>query len=297
MEHPPKVFISYSQDNPEHSDWVLNFATKLRYLGIDVTCDIWDLNIGDDLLFFMNNGLNNVNMVICICSEKYVEKANNMVGGAGYETMLLSSSFLKQGNLNYIIPVIINNPSNNKVPLFLSTKIYIDFSNPLEYDKNMKKLIFKLYGRDERLKPPLGKSPFMDEKANDVDILNAIRKTMYQNAAMKGVVSFDYLQNSGVYTIGSGKFAFETEWSSCSNEVIYTYSDKLLAIGYNSEIKEIQPIDNMDMFDFTSRTRKLKIGDILILENKYHNFAILKILSITYDKLVSFEYQILDTVN
>ncbi|MFR5945560.1 MAG: hypothetical protein ACLUFR_10645 [Megamonas funiformis] len=137
----------------------------------------------------------------------------------------------------------------------------------------------------------------MDEKANDVDILNAIRKTMYQNAAMKGVVSFDYLQNSGVYTIGSGKFAFETEWSSCSNEVIYTYSDKLLAIGYNSEIKEIQPIDNMDMFDFTSRTRKLKIGDILILENKYHNFAILKILSITYDKLVSFEYQILDTVN
>ena len=67
----------------------------------------------------------------------------------------------------------------------------------------MKKLIFKLYGRDERLKPPLGKSPFMDEKANDVDILNAIRKTMYQNAAMKGVVSFDYLQNSGVYTIGS----------------------------------------------------------------------------------------------
>ena len=79
--------------------------------------------------------------------------------------------------------------------------------------------------------------------------------------------------------------------------MIYTYSDKLLAIGYNSEIKEIQPIDNMDMFDFTSRTRKLKIGDILILENKYHNFAILKILSITYDKLVSFEYQILDTVN
>ena len=84
MEHPPKVFISYSQDNPEHSDWVLNFATKLRCLGIDVTCDIWDLNIGDDLLFFMNNGLNNANMVICICSEKYVEKANNMVGGAGY---------------------------------------------------------------------------------------------------------------------------------------------------------------------------------------------------------------------
>ena len=74
MERPPKVFISYSQDNQEHSDWVLNFATKLRCLGIDVTCDIWDLNIGDDLLFFMNNGLNNVNIVICICSEKYEKK-------------------------------------------------------------------------------------------------------------------------------------------------------------------------------------------------------------------------------
>ncbi|MFR5945561.1 MAG: hypothetical protein ACLUFR_10650 [Megamonas funiformis] len=55
-----------------------------------------------------------------------------MVGGAGYETMLLSS-LLKQGNLNYIIPVIINNPSNNKVPLFLSTKYR--FSNPLDMIK------------------------------------------------------------------------------------------------------------------------------------------------------------------
>lgn len=77
----------------------------------------------------------------------------------------------------------------------------------------------------------------MDEKANDIDILNARRKTMYQNAAMKGVVSFDYLQNSDVYTIDSGKFAFETKWSSCSNEAIYTYNDKLLVIGYNSEKK------------------------------------------------------------
>ena len=68
-----------------------------------------------------------------------------MVGGAGYEAMLLSSSFLKQGNLNYIIPVVINNQVTIKFLYFYHKNIYRFFLNPLEYDKNMKKLIFLNY--------------------------------------------------------------------------------------------------------------------------------------------------------
>lgn len=57
IEHP-KVFISYSWDtedrNQEHKKWVYYLATKLRYHGVDVTLDQFDLRFGDDLPFLWN---------------------------------------------------------------------------------------------------------------------------------------------------------------------------------------------------------------------------------------------------
>lgn len=54
----PKVFISYSWDtegeNLEHKKWVLDLATKLRFHGVDVTLDQFDLRLGDDLPFLWN---------------------------------------------------------------------------------------------------------------------------------------------------------------------------------------------------------------------------------------------------
>lgn len=38
----PEVFISYSHDNDEHKEWVLQLATRLRSNGIDVILDRWN---------------------------------------------------------------------------------------------------------------------------------------------------------------------------------------------------------------------------------------------------------------
>lgn len=85
MEEHPKVFISYSHDSEEHKNWILKLATHLRDHGVDVILDQWNVRLGDDLPFFMEQGLSSSHLVLCICSDKYIEKANANKGGAGYE--------------------------------------------------------------------------------------------------------------------------------------------------------------------------------------------------------------------
>ena len=95
-----KLFISYSHDTEEHSAWVAKLAGHLRSHGVDVIFDQWDLRLGDDLPFFMENGLSKSNMVLIICSLNYVEKANSGISGAGYEKRILSSDMIYGGNLD-----------------------------------------------------------------------------------------------------------------------------------------------------------------------------------------------------
>lgn len=39
IDHPPRVFISYSQESDTHSAWVLALANKLRDGGVDAVID------------------------------------------------------------------------------------------------------------------------------------------------------------------------------------------------------------------------------------------------------------------
>lgn len=64
-------------------------STDLRTHGVDVVFDQWDLRLGKDLRFFIEQGLSEAVLVLCICSDKYVQKFNVGNGGAGYESMIL----------------------------------------------------------------------------------------------------------------------------------------------------------------------------------------------------------------
>lgn len=130
----PEVFISYSHDNDEHKEWVLQLATRLRSNGIDVILDRWNIKLGSNLAAFMEKGLTKAHRVICICSEKYVEKANSGIGGAGYEKQIISAEYLQDQNKDWVIPLIKNNKTNKKLPTFLAGRQYIDFSEPNLYE-------------------------------------------------------------------------------------------------------------------------------------------------------------------
>jgi len=137
---PPKVFISYSHDSADHKKWVLELATTLRDRGIDAVLDQWDLKPGMDLPQFMEQNLESCDFAIMICTRKYVEKANAGVGGVGYEKMIMTASSLSKISDNKVIPIIREN-SEKKVPTFLKTKLYIDFTRDDDVEYSLDELL------------------------------------------------------------------------------------------------------------------------------------------------------------
>ena len=86
---PPKVFISYSWDSPEHRQWVAQLGGYLRQCGIDVTLDQWHVRYGEDLAAFMERSVREADRVLVICTESYVDKASRRTRGVGYELLMV----------------------------------------------------------------------------------------------------------------------------------------------------------------------------------------------------------------
>ena len=160
MPENPKVFISYSHDSPEHKRWVSELAARLRHNGIDAILDQWDLGPGDDITLFMETGLRDSDRVLVICTDTYVSKANAGEGGVGYERMIVTAQLIQNLGTNKFIPVIRQASGEEKTPIFLATRMYIDLRDESQFEAEFDKLLHELHQEPIIQKPPLGKNPF-----------------------------------------------------------------------------------------------------------------------------------------
>jgi hypothetical protein len=156
---PPVVFISYSHDSQEHKQWVLDLATRLRSSGVDAILDQWELGPGSDLPQFMEQNLARASRVLMICTERYVAKANEGVGGVGYEKMIVTADLLQRLGSNTVIPIVRQN-GTVKLPTFLRSKMYIDLSTDDLFESGIDQLLRDLLSAPLFVKPPLGTDPF-----------------------------------------------------------------------------------------------------------------------------------------
>ncbi len=298
IDHP-KLFISYSHDCQEHKNWVCKLATDLRqHSGVDVIFDQWNLRIGGDLSLYIEQGLSDATLVLCVCSDSYVDKANSGSGGSGYEKMIMTRSLLKNTNIDYLIPVIRANSREDKLPTFLGTKLYIDFSNDDDYISKLSDLVARIYNEDIAKKPPLGTNPFSKAHADFVDIKNSIEQVKYHNPQMNGKVVFNFSNNSKKFVIGTGEYEFITSWSECGSNSIYAYRDAVKDIGYMSRYTDFPAFADLNQFDYTSRVRTVYIDEIVVWVNRFGHFAATKIISIKNkdrgadEDELTFEYKI-----
>jgi len=122
--------------------------------------DAWDLRPGDDVLKFMERGVRDSGRVLMICTEKYVAKANDGVGGVGYEAMIVTSELVRDLGTAKFIPIIRQSTDQPAVPTSVATRRYINLSEGADRATEMQTLL-----RDLHLvppdKPPLGRSPFV----------------------------------------------------------------------------------------------------------------------------------------
>ncbi len=157
---PPRVFISYSHDSPEHKAWVLRLATDLRNNGVDTSLDQWDLAPGEDVAAFMQRGIAESDRVLMICTQEYVSKADAGSGGVGYERLIITAEVVQNIDTKKFIPLVRNNNVEPKVPRFLGPRVYIDFNGDARYEEKREVLLRELLGAPALVKPPLGGNPF-----------------------------------------------------------------------------------------------------------------------------------------
>ena len=269
----PNVFISYSHDSKEHKEWVLKLASDLRSHGVNAILDQWDLRLGSDLRFFMEHGLSEANMVLCVCSDNYVHKVNDGKGGSGYEGMIMTQTLLSNANAEYIIPVVRNNASVQKVPFALGSKLYIDFTDDAQYIARYQELLERIYGEDSKKKPPLGTNPFSQDLSQQISVKTSIESVKYHSPALDGTVVFHFDNNNGNYALGNGEYRFDTHWSRSGNDSIHAYGQ----IGFDSNLTEFPDIEQLQTLDYSSSVRTIHTGQIVVFENEHCHFAAIKL--------------------
>lgn len=298
-EIPPKVFISYSHDNEDHKNWVIQIGTRLRSNGVDVILDAWNTKLGSNLAIFMEQGLSKSERVICVCSEKYVSKANEGKGGAGYEKQIMTSELITDQNTEWVIPLIVNNPSKKKTPIFLGSRKYISFEDPKLYEAKYEELLRDILEEPILPVPQIGPNPFkvMKEFALQKFLPNSEK---YVSPSINGRVTFDYSNNNGRYFIGQNELAFELRFSKASNWNIHFYNDtkSIKTIAIAKGVNGIDEIQDARQYDTSSGARTPKISEVVVLQNSNGFYAAVKILSIKDDTRgdendeVTFEYKI-----
>lgn len=158
MDKAPKVFLSYSHDSAAHKQWVAALAVKLRQNGVDAFLDQWDLFPGEDIPAFMEKQLSQCDYALLICTKRYVEKANAGVGGVGYEKMIVSSEMVQKMDVAKFIPII-RQAGTHEVPIFIKTKLFLDFSVDEEFEVVFDELLRTVFRSALQMKPPLGAPP------------------------------------------------------------------------------------------------------------------------------------------
>ena len=132
----PRVFISYSHDSDEHKAWVLTLAQRLAALPVWLLFDQWDLNLGGDLPRFMEQGISTSDYVLVICTENYNQKANQGIGGSGYEKMIMTADLMQDQNTERFIPIVRGNQQPS-TPTFLGSRLYADFTNDEDFERGV----------------------------------------------------------------------------------------------------------------------------------------------------------------
>jgi hypothetical protein len=308
ISHPPgyvpRVFFSYSHDSVQHKAWVLDLATRLMNNGVDVILDQWDLRLGGDLPSFMERSLTVSNRVVVICTDNYVAKANAGLGGVGYEKMVLTAGLMRNINSDRIIPLVRQGRGHTAVPTFLQTRLYVDFRNATEYETKYQELVREIHGAQLVARPPLGSNPFSGPRSGSPPPF-APGPERYATSALSGRVTFDYSNNDGRYSVGVGDCTFETKWSAASNTSIHAYRDgaQISGIALAYDVYEFDAIQDARTFDFSSRTRMPRTGEIVIWRNQSGYFMATKVVSVSArthgasrDE-VSFQYRIAQNGN
>lgn len=170
----PRVFMSYSWTSETHERWVLHLAEELAENGVDPILDKWDLKEGQDAHAFMEKMVADptVSKVLIVSDKQYKEKADKRKGGVGTESQIISSEIYKSIDQTKFVVAVAEKDETGVpyLPVYYTSRIYIDLSDPDLYAKNLEQLLRWIYDKPLYQKPKIGNPPEFLEEPEGVQI-------------------------------------------------------------------------------------------------------------------------------
>lgn len=147
------VFISYCHKDISE-EWVEKLVTILSESGIECIVDIYDLRLGQDINYFMEQ-IKKADNVLMLLGKVYKEKADERKGGVGAETQIISSDVYNDVRQTKCIPIVVEKDKNGKayLPIYLKDRLYEDLSSDVMFANNIGKIIRQIQGLSIKVKP------------------------------------------------------------------------------------------------------------------------------------------------
>lgn len=144
----PRVFVSYSHDSPEHKAWVKELSSKLRREGgVRTRLDDWHLRVGEEMGRFMIEEMEAADFVLIVSTPEYVRKANEGVGGSGFEGSIATAALAKNVNTLKFIPIVTSSDGVAEIPNFVAGRKWIDLGGPEQVDEDaFQQLVDAIHG-------------------------------------------------------------------------------------------------------------------------------------------------------
>ena len=165
-ETPPKVFISYSQDSPEHEDRVLAFSNRLRADGIDCNLDQYEISPPEGWPRWMDRQIHEADFVLLICTPTYFRRVMGQEQpgkghGVAWESTLIYQYIYNAVTMNIkFIPVLFEGAGISDIPTPLQGASHYSAFTEASY----KVLCHRLRNLPRAVKPPLGEKPAPRER-------------------------------------------------------------------------------------------------------------------------------------
>ncbi len=159
---PPKVFISYTWNTPEHEAWVLEWAERLASDGVNTVLDKWDFKEGRDKSAFMQEMVadGSVSRVVIFSDRAYARKSDARVVGGGTETQIICKEVYETAKREKFISVVCEYEAGEPcLPAYLKSRKFLDFSTPEKANENYEKLVRMIFDKPLYKKPRVGKPP------------------------------------------------------------------------------------------------------------------------------------------
>lgn len=162
-KEPPKIFISYSWTSPAFQNQIRSWAERLAADGVEILLDQFELREGQDKYVYMEKMVTDpkVTHVLMFSDKRYAEKANKREAGVGTESQIISKEIYQKVDQSKFVPVVCEFDEQGQpcLPVFASSRIWIDFSTEEAVNQNWERLVRHVFGKPLYEKPQVGKPP------------------------------------------------------------------------------------------------------------------------------------------